>query len=885
MNRSCAFRTVLTMRFTPTLRVVVATAVAAAAILPLSSGSASAVGASSPSPLALIAAGCVESFNGLTSAGTAASLPPGVAFDEGLGSSARNDGLYTETDGSGNAGDVYSLGAVGATERAFGSLRSGTLQPTLGVVVRNDTGAAITSLGVTYTLEQWRQGGGARFDGLNVDYSTSTTALLGGVYTPVAALNGSAPNGGPTAAALTFNGNLAANRVTKSATISGLSIPVGGTILLRWNDIDAAGSDDALGIDDLALVANGGAAPSAACSSGGATPAPTLTPIHDIQGAAAVSPLNGQTRTIEGIVTGLDNLVGSSFGTGNNINTFPADRGFFVQEETADADTNPATSEGIFVGLPSLSTPLPAVGDTVRLTGPVKDSQFAPSFGQTRMETSSYTIVSSVNPLPPAVTLDLALANAQAVGSENNASRAYYETFEGMRVTLPSGVAQSGGTNKFGELFLVPGTATGTLLRTDPVQPGLIGTAIDAGAGNPPNPYDPPARSTTYIEANKNDTVVGLTGPLAYSFGNYKVMTQVGAMPTVNATGVTAPFSLPAASAAQRRIVSFNLENFFPVGGALDGHIIDQAEFELKRDQAAIAIGDLLDAPDVLAVQEIGDNNHLGQNGGTTSLATLQSLAARLGELGYGTYTAHMLEGNDTRGIDSGFLVKSTVAVIGTADQRGGLTAAGTCSDVAGRLFDRPPLFLEVDLGPTIGTTWVVSNHFSSKSAPDSCRVAQATWLRDQVKALELAGDEVIVTGDLNAFEDEGALAVLQDGQTTLTNLWSTVPNKGAYSFQFNGVLQTLDHLLVTDGIGARVEGFTYAHLDNDYFQSLTQPSGSKVSDHDPPTLTLGAGAPTPVVPEAPHVWMLGASALGALALGWTFLVRNKREATVRTAR
>ena len=872
------------MRLKPTLRAVAATVVVATATVPLAAGSASALGATSASPLALITAGCVESFNGLTAGNSGASLPPGAAFDEGTGTSARNDGLYTETDGSSNAGDVYSLGGVGATDRSFGSLRSGSLQPTLGVVVRNDTGAVITTLGVTYALEQWRQGGTGRFDGLNVDYSTSTSALTGGSYSPVAALNASAPNGGATTGAL--NGNLAVNRVTKSATISGLSIPVGGTILLRWNDIDAAGADDALGIDDLALVANGGVAPTAACSTGGGPgPGPTVTPIHDIQGSATVSPLNGQTRTIEGIVTGLDDLVGSSFGSGNNINTFPADRGFFVQEEAADADADPATSEGIFVGLPSLATALPAIGDKVTLTGPVKDSQFAPSFGQTRIETSSYTTVSSGNVLPPVVTLDLAIANAQTVGSERNTSRSYYETFEGMRVTLPSGVAQSGGTNKFGELFLVPGTTTGTLLRTDPVQPGLIATAIDAGAGNPANPYDPPARSSTYIEANKNDTVIGLTGPLAYSFGNYKVMTQVGQLPTVNATGVASPFSLPAASAAQRRIVSFNLENFFPVGGALDGHIIDQAEFDLKRDQAAIAIGDLLRSPDVVAVQEIGDNNHLGQSGGTTSLGTLQALATRLGGLGYGNYTAYMLEGNDNRGIDSGFLIKDTVGVIGVADQRGGLTAAGTCSDVSGRLFDRPPLFLQVDLGPTIGTTWLVSNHFSSKSAPDSCRIAQATWLRDQVAAIELAGGEVIVTGDLNAFEDEGALATLEDGTTTLDNLWDTVPDKGAYSFQFNGLLQTLDHVLVTDGIAAKVEGFTYAHLDNDYFQSLTQPSGSKVSDHDPPTLTLGPGAPTPVVAEVPQVWMLSASALGALALGWTFLVRSKRNAAIRSTR
>ena len=833
-----------------------------------------ATAASAASPLALATAGCVESFDALSGGSTAASLPPGAAFDE-QGTSANNNGAYGATDGSSNAGDVYSLGAAGATERAFGSLRSGTLVPTVGVVVRNDTGATMTSLTVGYTLEQWRQGGTNRFDAMTFSYSTSTTALTGGSYTNLAALNANAANGGAVTGAV--NGNLAANRTAVSSTIAGLSIAPSGTILLRWTDIDAAGADDALGIDDLSLVANGAAAPSAACSTGGGS-GPTVTAIHTVQGSGATSPVAGQTLSISGIVIGRDDLVGSSFGTGNSINLFPTDRGFFVEEEAADQDADPTTSEGVFVGLTSAATVLPAVGDLVQVTGIVRDGQSPPAFGQTRMETSSFTIVSSGNALPPAVTIDPSLAAAQTIGVETNPTRSYYETFEGMRVVLASGVAQSGGTNKFGELFLVPGTATGTLLRTDPVVPGLIGTAADAGAGNPSNPYDPPAPSTSTVNADQNDTVTGLAGPLAYTFGNYKVVAQVGALPTVVHSGVAYPYDrLPAASSGQIRIASFNLENFFPTGGALDGHIVTQAQFEAKRDRAADAIGRLLHAPDIIGVMEIGDNQHLGQSGATTSLGTLQSVATRLGELGYGTYTAYSLEGNDNRGIDVGFLVKSTVTVLSGADQRGGLTAAGSCSDVSGRLFDRPPLFIQVDLGAAGGPTWLAANHFASKSAPDSCRVAQAGWVRDQVHALESSGQQVIVMGDLNAFEDEGALTTLQDGQTSLDNLWDTVPHDSAYSFQFNGVLQTLDHLLVTSMLQDNVAGFTYAHVDNDYFDRDSLTDGHKVSDHDPPVLTLSAGAPPVDVPEAPAPWMMSLMGAGVLVLGSTFVRRSGR--------
>ena len=851
--------------------------VVAATTLVVGASPASAAGASAAAPLALGAAGCVESFDGLAAGTTGASLPPGAGFDE-TGTSARADGAYSADNGASNAGDVYSLGATGSTERAFGSLLSSSLTPTLGVVVRNDTSATLTSLGITYSLEQWRQGGTGRFDKLLFSYSSTTAAVTGGTYTSVAALDGTAPNGGATTGAL--DGNLAANRASISGMLTGLSVAPGASVLLRWSDLNAAGSDDSLGIDDLALAPNGAAAPTTLCSTpggGGGGGGGGGTKIHDIQGSGAVSPSAGQSAAVDGIVIGLDDQIGSSFGTGNAINTFPTDRGFFLQEEDADADADPATSEGIFVGLPSASTSLPQIGDRVSLTGTVKDGQSPPAFGQTRIEPSTYTIVSSGNALPTATVLDATKSGAQTIGSEANPTRSYYETVEGMRVTLPVGVANSGGTNKFGETFLVPGTVAGTLLRTDAPAPGLIASSAEAGAGNPPNPKHPSTPSSTELGMDKGDIVNGLTGPLAYSFGNYEIVPQIGQLPTITESGVAYPYAgLAAAGADQRRIVSFNLENFFPEGGALDGTIINAAEFQLKRDQAADAIGRVLHAPDVVAVMEIGDNQHLGQSGTTSSLGTLQALAVRLGQLGHGSYTAYGLEGNDNRGIDVGYLVKSTVTVLGAADQRGGLTVAGTCSDVSGRLFDRPPLFLHVDLGPAIGSPWLVANHFASKAAPDSCRVAQAAWVRDQVKALETAGQQVIVMGDLNAFEDEGALTTLQDGQTTLHNLWSAVPHGEAYSFQFDGVLQTLDHVLVTSGLTPAVSGFQYAHLDNDYFQRAAQPDGHGVSDHDPPVLTLGLTQPPTDVPEAPIPAMLVGSGLLAM-----LLVSRKRRSAV----
>src|SRR5437016_305704 len=84
----------------------------------------------------------VQNFDGLAGSGTSSSLPAGWAFWES-GSSAAANGLYSAGTGSGNAGDVYSFGATSATDRALGTLLSGTLTPIIGASFVNNTGATI----------------------------------------------------------------------------------------------------------------------------------------------------------------------------------------------------------------------------------------------------------------------------------------------------------------------------------------------------------------------------------------------------------------------------------------------------------------------------------------------------------------------------------------------------------------------------------------------------------------------------------------------------------------------------------------------------------------------------------------------------------------------
>ena len=170
--------------------------------------------------------------------------------------------------GSSNAGNLYSYGTGTATDRALGSLGSGNAAVGnlfWGIELTNNTGATITSLDVSYTGEQWRNSAAAA-QTVAFSYLVGSPTVTGslaefqsaGVAVPQ--LDFTSPITGGTA--LQLDGNLAANRVTLTHSITGLNIPNGTEVMLRWSDPDHTGADHGLSIDDFSVTANGvGATP------------------------------------------------------------------------------------------------------------------------------------------------------------------------------------------------------------------------------------------------------------------------------------------------------------------------------------------------------------------------------------------------------------------------------------------------------------------------------------------------------------------------------------------------------------------------------------------------------------------------------------------------
>ena len=191
-----------------------------------------------------------QDFSSLASSGsTNTVMPVGWYFAE-TGSNANTE--YRAGTGTDNNGDTYSFGTASSSERALGGLRSGSLNPTIGFWVTNNTFSSITSILITYTGEQWRLGAINRTDRLDFQYSLNATSLTDGTWTDVNALDFFAPVSSGTTGAL--DGNAAPNRVNVNSIITGLTVPHGTTIFFRWQDVDVTGADDGLAIDDFSLA-------------------------------------------------------------------------------------------------------------------------------------------------------------------------------------------------------------------------------------------------------------------------------------------------------------------------------------------------------------------------------------------------------------------------------------------------------------------------------------------------------------------------------------------------------------------------------------------------------------------------------------------------------
>lgn len=213
-----------------------------------------------PAQILMSAGTYSQNFDSLASSGTVGWTNNVTLPGWYLAKNGTNANSYVAGTGSGTSGGHYSFGAAGvnaATDRALGSLGSGSANPVIyGVRFTNDTGLMMTNIAVSYAGEQWRNGGSGTASVLAFSYGVSATAITNAIdatgWTNFAALNFTTPTFNINSGAL--DGNNATNRQIFSGVIlTNVIVPAGQELFLRWLDVDDTGSDSALAIDDLTV--------------------------------------------------------------------------------------------------------------------------------------------------------------------------------------------------------------------------------------------------------------------------------------------------------------------------------------------------------------------------------------------------------------------------------------------------------------------------------------------------------------------------------------------------------------------------------------------------------------------------------------------------------
>ncbi len=567
----------------------------------------------------------------------------------------------------------------------------------------------------------------------------------------------------------------------------------------------------------------------------------TPVTIMDIQGTAHLSTYEGQTVQTSGIVT----IVRNS--------------SFYLQDPLGDG--NDATSDAIvvFTG----STPTVAVGDAVTVVGEV-DEFYSGGSGTGNLSTTelvnvAVTVNSSGNALPSATILGNGgrippntIIDDDSTGDVNstptfdpeNDGIDFYESVEAMLVQVNN--AQVVGGTRFGEIAVIGdfgANATGLTPRG--------GVVITPNDFNPERIIIDDAIVFDEPDANVGDTFAApIVGVIDYSFGNFKLL-NFDPLPAVNSSFTAESTNLTGAG-TELTVATFNVENLSP------------NDSQDKFDALAGQIVNNLGSPAIISVQEVQDNSGFTNDGVTDAGQTYGLLIDAIQAAGGPVYEYRdiapldLTDGGAPGGnIRVGFLFRPDR--VSFVDRAGGdavtdttvsLGATGVeLSASPGRIdptddawFEsRKPLAGEFIFGGQ--KIIVVNNHFNSKGGDDSLfgRV-QPPVLESEVQRLQQAmvvnsfvqeilaldpNANVIVMGDLNDFQFSTPINTLEGN--VLNNLIETLPVTEQYTYQFEGNLQVLDHILVSDNLyNSFLSGVDVVH------GNAERDTDFRFTDHDP---------------------------------------------------
>ena len=589
--------------------------------------------------------------------------------------------------------------------------------------------------------------------------------------------------------------------------------------------------------------------------------------IGQVQGAGHFSPFAGQLVKVEGVVI--------------------AERGSntWIQDPTPDSD--PATSEAVLVFGSAVSNAV-VVGDHVQVSGTVTEFRpgCTPSCAPTNSAFWNLTITELASPglgvtklgtlsLPPATVIGArpaeVIENDSASGNVETSNTFdptedgidYYETLESMLVQVNNPVVV-GPRSGFGEILVLADNGAGASVRT--VRGGILVRDVDpATLGDYENGDFNPERimlddlfvATPVVDVA--DRFAAAAGVMTYDFANYKI--AVSSILAEIDGGLTREVTR-APSDHEIVVGTYNVENLDPSDGSFARH--------------ADLIVNHLRSPDVLAIEEIQDNDGATNTPVTDASVTWNTLIAAIQAAGGPLYEYRQIDPVDDQdggepggNIRVGFLFR-TDRGLEFIDRPGGDSTTPTTvadhpsgpqlSSSPGRVDPLNPAY-NSSRKPLAGEfrmrgkkVFVVALHLSSKGgdqplfgrfqpparSSEVARHAQAESVNDFVDEIVAADPNanVIVLGDVNDFDFSETVHILEGG--VMTTLMDTLPLPERYSYVFEGNSQVLDQILVSNNLlGNFPIDYDPVHVNAEF--------ADQASDHDPQVARLDLrGRPTP---------------------------------------
>ena len=543
---------------------------------------------------------------------------------------------------------------------------------------------------------------------------------------------------------------------------------------------------------------------------------------YDIQGVGHLSPFLGSHVTVEGVVTAVDT-------TGA--------RGFWIQDPTGDGNNNTSDAVFVFTG----SVPTVTVGQTVRVVGDVNEFRGSDpnNLPITEIDLPTVTVLNggAISALPAAVILGTGgrLAPTEVIDDDGNTTYDpttdaldFYETLEGMRVTVPD--AQATGPTSGNATWVVGNqganatgmnSAGGITISNGDMNPERVQVFYDSGVspvGVQPN-------------AVTGDDLGDITGIFTYFGGDYELI------PTAIGSTGSGPIVLPKESTTLRG----DAEHL--TVGALNVENLDPTDSQAKFDALAANIVSNLGAPDIVGLEEVQDADGAGNGTNYSGHPTADKLIAAIKAAGGPNYayvevapTANNVSGGESNGnIRQGYLYNTdrvdfvSVSQITDATPGNGDTYANSRKPLVGVFTFEGETVTLIDVHNTsrLGSEGLFGQHQPADNEGDARRIEQTLHVKTYVENL-VAGDpdaRVVVMGDFNAFQFETSITQLESGGA-LTNLTNLLAANERYSYNFDGNNQQIDHMLASPEIYAGAQ-FDIVHINSN------QAVVNQTADHD----------------------------------------------------